>query len=97
MSFPTLTDASVICLKEGSDHKMEFTVISDPSLHTSSRLFFSKYGGSCRKTHVYIEGKEVYFKRVGKGDAGKYTLSTYNVVGKGQASFQLDVKGNCLS
>ncbi len=87
LSFPDLVDC--ISLKEHGDYKENFTVTSDPSLQ--SGYFLSKEGGSPCEAHVFIRGTTVYFRRVGRSDAGTYTVSTYNAMGKGYASFQLKI------
>ena len=67
-------------------------VSSDPSLDTQSGYFLSKQGGLPCENRIFVRGKEVCFKRVRRSDAGTYTVTTFNVVGKGQASFQLKIK-----
>ncbi len=86
------SDHLLVSLSEGSDHRVDFTITSDPSLDTQSGHTLSKQGGSLDRDHVYIRGKTVCFSMVRRSDAGVYTVSTYNAVGKGQASFQLNIK-----
>ncbi len=86
-----------ISLKECCDYRVDFKVISDPSLDTQSGHFLSKEGGSPSTDHVCIRGTTVHFRRVRRSDAGTYTVSTFNAVGKGHASFQLRVKCEPMS
>ncbi len=92
LSFPDLVDSKIITLQELSDHRMEFVVTSDPSLDTQSGHLLSRQGGSPCENRVYIQGTTVHLKKVRRSDAGMYTVSSFNAVGKGQASFQLKIK-----
>ena len=90
LCFPDLVDC--VSVKEHSDHRLDFKVTSDPSLDTQSGHFLSKQGGSPHEAHVSIRGTTVYFRRVRRSDAGTYTVSTFNAIGKGQASFRLIIQ-----
>ncbi len=74
-------------MKEGCDHVLEFTKEQSFS-HSLSR----EGRGPLLQDHIYIRGTSVCFRRVKRGDAGRYTIRSSNAYGEGQASFHLRVK-----
>ncbi len=77
-------DGHEVCVKEGCDHVLGFT----KELSSSHSLSREGLLGD----HICIREKSVSFKRVKRRDAGRYTITSANAYGKGQASFHLRVK-----
>ena len=96
MSFPDpvgeSSSGSVVSLKEGSDHKVDFVVTSDPSLETQRGHLLCREGESHSESNVYLKGNTVFFRKVRRRDAGTYTVSSNNAAGKGTVSFKLNIK-----
>ena len=80
-------DGHEVCVKEGSDHVLEFTK-EQSSSHSLSREGWGPLLGD----HICIRGKAVCFRRVKRRDAGRYTIKSSNAYEEGQASFHLRVK-----
>ncbi len=85
-------DGHEVCVKEGCDHVLEFT-----EEYSSSRSLSREGKGSLLGDHICIREKSVCFRRVKRGDAGRYTIKSSNAYGEGQASFLLRVKCESLS
>lgn len=86
-------------LKEGSDYKMQFSVTSDPPMpHYQHVLSKEESSLHDHANHVCLDLQSniICFKNVQGSDSGRYTISSSNVVGKGQASFLLKVKSECI-
>ena len=80
-------------MKEGSDGKVDFEVSCDPPLIKKCEHSISKVEGCVRPDSIRVCGNTIYFKKVKREDAGKYTISCSNVVGEGTRSICLNVKG----
>ncbi len=75
-------DGHEVYVKEGCDHVLEFTKEQSSSHSLSKEV----------KDHIFIRGKSVCFRRVKRGDAGRYTIKSSNAYCEDQASFHLRVK-----
>ena len=90
ISFPEI---SAFSLREGSNHEVDFVVISDPSLETQHTLLLSKDEGSICHSRVHLIGNKVFFRNVKRIDTGRYTITSFNAAGQGKGTFQLRVCG----
>ncbi len=80
-------DGHEVCVKEGSDHVLVFS-----KEHSSSHSLSREGWDPLLEDHICIRGKSVCFRRVKRRDAGRYTITSSNAYGEGQASFHLRVK-----
>ena len=77
-------------VKEGCDQDVQWMVSCEPPLrqHSLSR----EDGQSLRQDNIFIQGNNICFRKVKRRDAGKYVISSSNAIGKGHASFNLQVQ-----
>lgn len=88
---------NVLCLKEGNNYQIEFTVTCDPPLESSCSHFLSKKDGSVDDNRIFVNENTIQFNRANKDDAGTYHISCSNAAGPGQLSFHLEVKSKFCS
>ena len=77
-------------VKEGCDQDVQWMVSCEPLLrdYTLSR----KDGQPFRQGNVFIQGSNICFRKVKRRDAGRYVISSSSAIGKGHASFNLQVQ-----
>ena len=82
----------MLCLKEGSSHKVPFSVSCYPPLEASKKHMLLKDDVSVSEGRICVEENSVHFHEMKLSDAGEYTLSSTNPAGQGKGSFSLRVK-----
>ena len=77
-------------VKEGCDQDVQWMVSCEPPLRDYS--LFREDGQPCHRGNIFIQGSNICFRKVKRKDAGKYVISSSNAIGKGHASFNLQVQ-----
>ena len=77
-------------VKEGCDQDIQWMISCEPLLrdYTLSREDCQPF----RQDNVFIQGNNICFRKVKRRDAGKYVISSSSAIGKGHASFNLQVQ-----
>ena len=88
-------------VKEGFDQDVQWMVSCEPPLDHSQHSLSRENGQPFRQDNVFIQGSNICFRKVKRKDAGKYVISSSNAIGKGHASFNLQVQcelhhSNCV-
>ena len=80
-------------VKEGFDQDVQWMVSCEPPLRDHSQhSLFREDGQPFRQDNIFIQGNDICFRKVKRRDAGKYVISSSNAIGKGHASFNLQVQ-----
>ena len=77
-------------VKEGCDQDIQWIVSCEPLLRDYT--LFREDGQPFRQDNVFIQGSNICFRKVKRRDAGKYVISSSSAIGKGHASFNLQVQ-----
>lgn len=70
---------------------MQFSVTCDPPLLEDDKHVLSKDGDPVLDERISIEENVILFTSVQEKDAGEYTITSSNGIGKGQNSFTITV------
>ena len=87
---------SQIDVKEGDKAEVKFQVTQDPPLLNDGRHTLLKKGVPVCDTRITIAANIICFSNIRRGDAGKYTITSSNGIGLGEAFFTLCFSGTEL-
>ena len=82
---------------EGNEFEVQFAVTQDPPLLKGKKNILLKDDVAVSDDRVSIGESVVRFSSIQIADAGRYTITSSNGVGRGQGSFNLAVAGTVNS
>ena len=82
---------------EGDEFEVQFAVTQDPPLLKGKKNILWKDDVAVSDDRVSIGESVIRFSSVQRADAGRYTITSSNGVGRGQGSFNLTVAGTVNS
>ena len=82
--------------KAGENISVKFSTFSSQNSGAIGKHTLKKDDVETTRTGLKVQADQVVFQNVSLEDAGTYTLTCSNDIGKASASFVLDVKGECI-